>query len=150
MTLLPKQCTSFLGAFGLVFASIVVSGCFHQQVVTGKDPGSTVIENKWATSLVYGLVPPLIVETAEECPNGVASVETKISFLNGLVGGLTLNIYTPMTVKVTCASGAMSTHAGDNEVAVPDNATDDEVSAVMLEAVNTSLATGKPVTVHFE
>lgn len=150
MIILPMRYRSYLVAFGLLCVSVVASGCFHQQVVTGKDPSSTVIENKWATSLVYGLVPPPVVETAQECQNGVASVETKISFLNGLVGGLTLNIYTPMTVRVTCASGAMSTHAGDNEVAVPDSATDDEVSAVMLKAVNTSLATGQPVAIHFE
>jgi Bor protein len=54
---------------------------------------------------VFGLVPPSTVETAAKCPNGVAKVETQLSFLNQLVSVLTLSIYTPMTIEVTCASG---------------------------------------------
>lgn len=49
------------------------------------------------------LLPPSMVSTAERCPNGVAKVETQQSFVNQLVGFLTLGIYTPMQIKVTCA-----------------------------------------------
>jgi hypothetical protein len=38
----------------------------------------------------------------------VAKVETERSFLNGLVGAITWNIYTPMHVLVTCASGPVA------------------------------------------
>jgi len=61
----------------------------------------------WAHAFIYGLVPPAITETAKKCPTGVAKVETKQSFLNGLVGAITWGIYTPMTISYTCAkSGA--------------------------------------------
>jgi hypothetical protein len=53
---------------------------------------------------VLGLVPPETVETASECTNGVAKIETRLSFLNQLVGLLTIGIYTPMSIKVTCAA----------------------------------------------
>jgi hypothetical protein len=33
-------------------------------------------------------------------------VETKISFLNGLVSALTLSIFTPMEITVTCGQAA--------------------------------------------
>jgi Bor protein len=49
-------------------------------------------------------VPPSTVSTAEKCPKGVAKVETQHTFLNQLVGALTLEIYTPMQIRVTCAA----------------------------------------------
>jgi len=49
------------------------------------------------------LVPPSTVETQQKCPKGVSKVETQLSFPNMLVSFLTLSIYTPMDIKVTCA-----------------------------------------------
>ncbi|MEJ2186069.1 MAG: hypothetical protein P8Z36_09045 [Gemmatimonadota bacterium] len=66
------------------------------------------IEIPWATSFVAGLVPNETVETASKCPNGVARVETYHSFLNMLATVVTWNIYSPMTIEVTCAAGGMS------------------------------------------
>ena len=60
-----------------------------------------VIDIPWAHSWVYGLVPPAPVNASSQCTNGVAKVETEMSFLNGLVG-LTWGIYTPIHIKVTC------------------------------------------------
>ena len=50
-------------------------------------------------------MPPETVETMRGCPTGVARVETRQSFVNGLVGILTFGIYTPMEIIVTCANG---------------------------------------------
>ena len=90
-------------ALALVLA-FGVSACYHATIDTGLAPGPDKIENKWAHSFLYGLVPPQIVETMEECPNGVAMVETRLSFLNQIANGLTLGIYTPMEITVTCAA----------------------------------------------
>jgi hypothetical protein len=85
-----------------VFA-LLVQGCYHATVSTGLRPSTVTIEQKWALSWIYGLVPPATVETMERCPQGVARVDTQISFLNGLVGSLTFGIFTPMEIVVTCA-----------------------------------------------
>src|SRR2546430_17728830 len=53
--------------------------------------------------MVAGLIPPSTVQTASKCPNGAAKIETQLSFVNQLVAWLTAYIYTPMTIKVTCA-----------------------------------------------
>ena len=50
-------------------------------------------------------MPPPELTVSEQCPNGMAKVETRQSFLNGLVSALTYSIYTPVETKVTCASG---------------------------------------------
>ena len=112
-------------------ATLVLSGCYHAMIETGLPPSAQTLENKWASGWIYGLVPPKTVETMQRCPNGVARVETQLSFANQLVNFLTLGIYTPMEIVVTCASGGME----DEQVV--DNATD-------LEA---ALKTGHPFLV---
>jgi len=88
----------------LVAASLVLStGCYHATVNTGLAPSPQTVEKPWAMSFIAGLIPPSTVETVAQCPKGVAKVETRLSFLNMLVSGLTGGIVTPMEIKVTCA-----------------------------------------------
>lgn len=88
----------------LLSSAVLMMGCFHTTIETGAAPSANVIEQPWAPSFVYGLVPPATVETQAKCgTKGVSKVETQISFLNGLVAGLTFSLFTPMTIKVTCA-----------------------------------------------
>jgi len=77
--------------------------CYHATIETGLAPGTQKIEQHWAMSFIYGLVPPSTVEAKAKCPNGVSRVETQMSFLNGLVAVLTFEIVTPMDIQVTCA-----------------------------------------------
>ena len=88
----------------LAVACAVSMGCYHASVETGAKPSTEVINKSFASGWVYGLVPPSTVSTAAKCPNGPAKVETQLSFVNGVVGILTLGIYTPMQVTVTCAA----------------------------------------------
>lgn len=93
----------------LITGLFIISGCHHAQVVTDREPSAQVYEDKMASSFLYGLIPPNVVRAQDECPNGVARFETKRSFLNGLVSAITFNIYTPMHIKVTCASSSADT-----------------------------------------
>lgn len=85
-------------------AVLLLSGCYHATILTGLPAGTEKIEQKWASSFVYGIVPPATVETMQKCPNGVSRVDTQHSFLNGLVASLTWGIYTPIEITVTCAA----------------------------------------------
>ena len=96
--------TKFL--FALAFCMMALSGCYTATIETKLPPSNRKIENNWATGWFFGLVPPKTVETAAKCPHGVARVMTQLSFANQLVGLLTLNIYTPMTIQVTCAQAS--------------------------------------------
>jgi hypothetical protein len=86
----------------VVTLCFTLAGCYHATINTGRQPSPSQYE-RWAHSWIYGLVPPSLENAGERCPNGPASVETQISFVNGLVGFLTFQIYTPMTIKVVCA-----------------------------------------------
>jgi hypothetical protein len=89
-------------------ALVAAAGCYHVTVVTGAPPATQTIDKPWQNSFVIGLVPPPEISAKETCTQGVAKVETERSFLNGLVGALTWNIYTPMHARVTCASGPVA------------------------------------------
>jgi hypothetical protein len=90
----------------LALALVASAGCYHAVINTALQPSGQVIEEPWAMSFAWGLVPPDIMETAAKCPGGVAKVETVHSFMNGLVNVLTFGIVSPMSIRATCAAGA--------------------------------------------
>lgn len=109
----------------LCAAVAVMSGCYHVTVLTGAPPSATEINKPFSMSFVAGLVPPAEIDATEEgCTSGVARVETWHSFVNMLVGGISSNLVTPISVKVTCASGAPA----------PDSATPPEIADDLEEA----------------
>ena len=136
--------------FALLFVvfAVVASGCYHSKVVTGRTPGPIVIDEPFASGWVYGLVPPSTVEAASECPDGVAIVETEISFLNQLVGALTGYIYTPMHIKVTCAlEESTSAKTPEVEIVVVEEHT--SVVEAFESAADEAVVSGEPVVVRF-
>lgn len=90
---------------------VALAGCYHAIIDTGRTPSGQTIDQPWAMSFVGGLIPPPVVETMSQCPNGVARVETQHSVLNVIVGGITSGIVTPMHITVHCASGGMDDDA---------------------------------------
>lgn len=119
-----------------IAASLVLvassTACYHAVIETGRPAGTTVIQRPWTSTWIFGLVEAKPIETASSCPGGVAKVETQQSFANGLVGALTLGIYTPQTVSITCATGTASLPS----VTVPAGAT----LAQKIDAVNAAAA----------
>jgi hypothetical protein len=119
--------------------------CYHATIETELTPSLMKIEQPFASSWVYGLVPPKYVETAEECPNGVARVDTQLSFVNGLVGILTLGIYTPMNIEVTCAAGGSASDDVEASVELGAEMSPGAKQKAMTEAAQLSKRTGAPV-----
>lgn len=85
------------------FMATLLAGCYHITVVTGAPPSGTVIDKPWQMSFVAGIAPPPELNVKDQCPNGVARVETQQSFLNGLVSALSSGIVTPIRATITCA-----------------------------------------------
>ena len=88
------------------FAAILLlsAGCYHASIESGRKPGAEKIEEEWASGWAWGLVGPQPIEAGNKCTSGLSKVETEHSFLNGLVGFVTLGIYTPMHLTATCAA----------------------------------------------
>jgi Bor protein len=138
-------------AMTLIASGMVLSGCYHATINTDLPPSNRKIEQKWANAWIFGLVPPETVETAAQCPNGIARVETQLSFLNQLVGILTIGIYTPMSIVVTCAEGSAGEDVDGLEGAVEVNsdASLEVKQAAIYEAAIQSADSGAPVYVRF-
>lgn len=126
-----------------------LSACFHQVVQTGRAPGTTVIERPWTATWLWGLVPADEISTAAQCPTGVATVETQQSFANGLVGILTLGIYTPQEVKITCAAGGAALPTGAREIRVASGASLEERTEAIRQAIETAERTHEMVVVRY-
>lgn len=87
-------------------ALLISSGCFKQSFVNPTVKAEKEASaDMWQSHFLFGLIPGKDINLKEICPNGVAEVHEQLSFSNGLVGFLTLNIYNPNRVQVHCADG---------------------------------------------
>ncbi len=89
----------------LVAAALLLSGCYHQVVATGLSAGTTKVDKMWTSTFIFGLVEAKPIDVREQCKSGVAFVESKFEFLNWLGTVVTLGLWVPLHVTVTCASG---------------------------------------------
>jgi hypothetical protein len=142
----------FLSLLLIPLFVFTLSGCFHAEVTTDKQPSGQTIEKPWATGFLFGLaMPGAKIDAAQQCPNGVARVETKQSFLNGLAAGFTFNLYTPMSVTVTCAAGgSMSSLMPPPDFEVPSDVNEMEAAEILHSAAIESAKTEKPVHVEMD
>lgn len=95
----------------LGLALLLGSGCYKINYVTAPSAPYPQTTN-WHHIGIFGLVEfsePVMLDRI--CPAGFARVENQISFVNGLVSPVALNLvglawaYQPHTVKVYCKSG---------------------------------------------
>jgi hypothetical protein len=133
----------------LVVAFILLAGCYHATVETGATPSTVVLDKSFASSWIYGLVPPDVVSTAEKCPDGVAKVETQHTFVNQLVGILTLGIYTPMQIRVTCAAQGSAAAGATSALVVARGGTSAARQQAWSRAVTRAAASRSPVYLKF-
>jgi hypothetical protein len=131
--------------------AFALSGCYSSQVTTDKQPSSQVIEKPWATGFVAGLATPgAQIDAAQQCSNGVAMVETQVSFLNQLATFVTFNLYSPMSVTVTCAAGGSMSDLQAPDFTVPEEADDATVHDVFRAAAQQSAKAAVPVRVEVD
>ena len=85
----------------VLISSSLFTSCYTYTTAVGNGAQSTQEITKWNHYFIFGLAPGDVSNPAE-LAGGVRdyTVETKISFLNGLVGGLTFGIYTPTTTVI--------------------------------------------------
>jgi hypothetical protein len=129
---------------------LAAPACYHATVETGLAPSPQTVEKAFAPAWIDGLVPPSTVSTAAQCHTGVAKVETQLSFVNMLVGAITLGIFTPMDIKVTCAAAhAALPDPRSREFAARSDASPAVLEAVLAAAIVASERTGTPSLIRF-
>ena len=150
---MPRRTVATLAlALGAAFTS---TACYHAIVETGRPTGTTVIQKPWVNTFIFGLVAAQPIDVTAQCPSGVARVETQETFVNGLVGVLTLGIYTPQSATITCAAGRTGAldprldPSGHTVINVADDAAAADRDAAFRSAAAESARTGQPVFVRF-
>jgi hypothetical protein len=113
-------------------------------VNTGQAAGTTTINKPWTSTWIFGLVEAKPIDVRSDCPGGVALVETQMTFVNGVATVLTLGIWVPRTVTITCA-GAAATLPASARVLAADASTARTFSAALHEAVRIADAADTPV-----
>ncbi len=100
---MDKQKTKAAGA---VLLALVISGC---STVTINKQGratlsSTPTYKESKHFFLFGLIGDHDVNIKDVCTSGQAEqMQTQETFLDGLLGAITLGIYTPRTAKVWCS-----------------------------------------------
>ena len=99
---------------------LTTTACFHQ-----------VVQHKWVSTWIFGLVEAKPIDARLSCPTGVATIDTQTSFVNGLAAMITLGIWDPQTVTITCASGTAALPQGTELFHVAAQASAADANAVM-------------------
>ena len=135
----------------VVAVAFPLAACYHAVIETGRPASSTVITRSFQPSFIYGLVPPPPLNVSGQCTGGVARVETLHSFVEGLVAGITFGIFTPMTLRVTCATGGTSLAPGERMLDVGEGRQGDAAALddAIAKAAALSARTGHAVYVRF-
>lgn len=96
-------------------AALTLGGCYKTNLHFADSSNDAMNEEIWHHRFVYGLVEAGPVKLQDICPNGVAKVHEKTSFMNGFVQQFVGWIYSPNTVQVHCMSGAAYDAELDND-----------------------------------
>lgn len=92
-------------AVPLAVAALLIgsAGCYHSILTTGLTPGTEVHHETFKPAFINGLVPATVDASSYCAGKRWARVETQQSPVNVLVSIVTLGIFTPMDITVTCA-----------------------------------------------
>ncbi|MCH8487952.1 MAG: Bor family protein [Candidatus Cyclonatronum sp.] len=133
-----------------LLAGLFLTGCYNARVTTGLAPSAQTVEVAWAHSFLGGLVPPNVVNVAQQCSSGVASVETKLSFLNLVANAITFGLYSPMHITVTCAASSAEIPADAQRLAVEAGQEFNEqaLQQLLTDAARLSAEHQAPVYLH--
>jgi len=134
----------------LIALPLLFTGCYHAEITTGLPASNDVYQQSWATSFIGGLVPPSVTYAEQHCSNGVARVETRLSFLNMVATMVTFNLYSPMEITVTCASASADNYTGEDTIELAKNSSQEDVISAFSKAVELSANNGKAVYVNFK
>ncbi len=82
-------------------ACLMAAGCMHSEFVTDSAPGRSETKNN--AFFFWGLVGANTFDAAQICPEGVHKIDTYYNFGDGFLYLITVGIYAPRTVEITCA-----------------------------------------------
>jgi hypothetical protein len=138
------------GIVGVLLGAVIVgTGCFHTIITTDLPPSTEVYREPFKSAFIAGLVPAQ-VDASRYCEGRRwARVETQQSFLNWVVAAVTIGIFTPLDIRITCAAaGAMHTPDGPT-LKVGSQAGDTERNEALAFAMRLAKESGAAIYVAY-
>lgn len=83
---------------------VLATGCYTARYQTSLAGGGARSEEK-GHYFLWGLIGEKTVNLKQVCPNGAARWMNQQSFVDGLLGAITIGIYIPRTIEIECAGG---------------------------------------------
>lgn len=85
----------------LIFLSFLLTSCYNYTSVVGEGPQGSQEVTEWNHYIFWGLA-PVGVSDSKSMAGGTNNyhVHTRMSFVNGLLSGITGGIYSPTTTTV--------------------------------------------------
>jgi hypothetical protein len=99
---------------GLV-ALVMATGCYTVRFQSNLPPGGAKYEEK-GHFFLWGLVGEKQVDLKKLCPAGPARWQNQQSFVDGLIGVVTLGIYIPRSVDVECTAAKAEATSPEEEL----------------------------------
>src|SRR5712671_463836 len=94
-----------LGRAALLAALLGSAGCYKATFIRDPNAVKGVEKDQWLDFWVFGIVGEQNLDVRQFCSDGrVAQIQTHGNFGTGIVSFLTIGIYTPRKVTVTCAT----------------------------------------------
>jgi hypothetical protein len=102
------------GTAATLAAALLATGCYTTRFQSNLAPGGAKFEEK-GNFFLWGLVGEKEVDLKKMCPAGPARWQNQQTFVDGLIGTVTLGIYIPRTITVECtgAKAMMTPVDGD-------------------------------------
>jgi hypothetical protein len=82
-----------------------LSGCFNLKYYSTTRPGPGEVHEVWVNAFVGGIATVGQINLDEVCPAGVYKMKSNLSFVDLVLMVVTIGVYTPMNVRITCATG---------------------------------------------
>lgn len=81
------------------------AGCYTTRVYVGESTAAGKVENEWQQTFFWGMISVGKVNADAICGDaGVQSVKSQIGGLGLLANWITVGIWSPMHVKITCGA----------------------------------------------
>ena len=85
-----------------LLCAVATSGCWRVHYTTNQPPGVTYVQT--TPYFLYGIIGDAIIDVAAFCPGGASDVIRYAGPIDVLLWAVTIGIYTPSKVAITCAN----------------------------------------------
>jgi hypothetical protein len=111
------------GTAAMLAATFLATGCYTTRFQSNLAPGGAKYEEK-GNFFLWGLVGEKEVDLKKLCPAGASRWQNEQTFVDGLLGFITIGIYIPRTIEVECTAGKAGALGGEadlvSQIAYPE------------------------------